>query len=97
MYKVQMQSHSGSEIFAAADGHPSDWVTLNNPPPRGGAGQQGRSRGVGRKGRCQRLRQADRSAAVSQARQGQKHAARYRGAYRMTSRKACPDAKAQRD
>ena len=33
MYKVQMQSHSGSEIFAAADGHPSDWVTLNNPPP----------------------------------------------------------------
>lgn len=32
MYKVRMQSHSGSSIFAAADGHPSDWVTLNNPP-----------------------------------------------------------------
>ncbi len=33
MYKVRMQSHSGSMIYAAADGHPSDWVTLNNPPP----------------------------------------------------------------
>jgi predicted urease superfamily metal-dependent hydrolase len=33
MYQVQMQSHSGSRICAAVDGHPSDWVTLNNPPP----------------------------------------------------------------
>lgn len=33
MFKVRMQSKSGSVIYAAADGHPSDWVTLNNPPP----------------------------------------------------------------
>ena len=33
MYKVKMQSKSGSEIFAAADGHPSDWVTENKPEP----------------------------------------------------------------
>lgn len=33
MFKVRMQSRSGSVIYAAADGHPSDWVTLNNPPP----------------------------------------------------------------
>ena len=33
MFKVRMQSKSGSELFAAADGHPSDWVTENNPEP----------------------------------------------------------------
>jgi hypothetical protein len=33
MFKVRMQSKSGSELFAAADGHPSDWVTKNNPEP----------------------------------------------------------------
>lgn len=33
MYKVKMQSKSGSEIFAAASGHPSDWVTENRPEP----------------------------------------------------------------
>lgn len=33
MFKVRMSSRSGSVIYAAADGHPSDWVTLNNPPP----------------------------------------------------------------
>ena len=33
MYKVKMQSRSGSEIFAASSGHPSDWVTENNPEP----------------------------------------------------------------
>ena len=33
MYKVKMQSKSGSELFAAASGHPSDWVTEQNPEP----------------------------------------------------------------
>ena len=33
MFKVRMQSKSGSELFAAADGHPSDWVTENKPAP----------------------------------------------------------------
>ena len=33
MFKVRMQSKSGSELFAAADGHPSDWVTKNSPEP----------------------------------------------------------------
>jgi hypothetical protein len=33
MFKVKMQSHSGSVMYAAADGHPSDWVTQNNPAP----------------------------------------------------------------
>ena len=33
MYKVKMQSKSGSELFAAASGHPSDWVTENKPEP----------------------------------------------------------------
>ena len=32
-FAVKMPSHSGATIYAAADGHPSDWVTLNNPPP----------------------------------------------------------------
>lgn len=33
MFKVRMVSKSGSVIFAAADGHPSDWVTENRPEP----------------------------------------------------------------
>ena len=33
MFKVKMQSISGSELFAAASGHPSDWVTENHPEP----------------------------------------------------------------
>ena len=33
MYKVKMQSKSGSELFAAASGHPSDWVNENHPEP----------------------------------------------------------------
>ena len=33
MFKVKMQSHSGSVLYAATDGHPSDWVTGNNPAP----------------------------------------------------------------
>ena len=33
MYKVKMQSKSGSELFAAASGHPSDWVTEKKPEP----------------------------------------------------------------
>jgi hypothetical protein len=26
MFRVRMQSKSGSELFAAVDGHPSDWA-----------------------------------------------------------------------
>jgi hypothetical protein len=33
MFKVKMQSHSGSVLYAAASGHASDWVTQNNPAP----------------------------------------------------------------
>jgi hypothetical protein len=33
VFKVKMQSKSGSELFAAADGYPSDWVTQYNPAP----------------------------------------------------------------
>jgi hypothetical protein len=33
MFKVRMQSKSGSVIFAAASGHSSDWVTENSPEP----------------------------------------------------------------
>jgi hypothetical protein len=33
MYKVNMQSKSGSELFATVSGHPSDWVTENKPEP----------------------------------------------------------------
>jgi len=33
VYKVRMQSKSGSELFAAASGHASDWVHENAPEP----------------------------------------------------------------
>lgn len=33
LFKVRMQSKSGSVIFAALSGHASDWVTENKPEP----------------------------------------------------------------
>ena len=33
MYKVRVQSNSGRRIYAAQDGHPSDWTVFDRPEP----------------------------------------------------------------